>query len=206
MHWRNQPDLRFSVGEIEVEMKIKLAGISLEKTESKIQELGYGKFGYTKRTHEHFIDLSTSYWVTYKPITSTHLDEIIEPGDDPDSPYVEEEVTSYNEHTIITGYQPVDGPVSTKSGEMYAENKQEEDVWMYGGPDCGEDPVYEYCTDVQGRVGENGVDIISYLVAAEHIGKWYEYIGEFDPETGSFADFWDHVEMPEPDYCELEED
>ena len=163
MCWRNQPDLRFSVGEIEVEMKIKLAGISLEKTESKVQELGYGKFGYTKRTHEHFIDLSTSYWVTYKPITSTHLDDVITPGDDPDSPYEENEVTSYHEHTITTGYQPVDGPVSTKSGE--------EDVWMFGGPDCGEDPVYEYFTDVQGRVGENGVDITGYLVAAKHIGK-----------------------------------
>lgn len=65
MYWRDQPTQLFSVGQIEVEVKIKIEGISLEKTESKVQELGYGKFGYTKRTHEHFIDLSTSYWVTH---------------------------------------------------------------------------------------------------------------------------------------------
>ncbi len=65
MCWKDQPTLLFSVGQIDVKVKIKIEGISLEKTESKVQELGYGKFGYTKRTHEHFIDLSTSYWVTH---------------------------------------------------------------------------------------------------------------------------------------------
>lgn len=77
MHWQNQPDLLFSVGELKIKIYIRLDGISLEKTGTDETETGYGKFGYTKKTHTHYCDLSTSYWVTYKAETSKHLDEII---------------------------------------------------------------------------------------------------------------------------------
>lgn len=113
-------------------------------------------------------------------------------------------MTSYTEHTITTGYDSLDGPVQSHSGELYAENNQEEDVWEYGGPNFTSNVQYEYMTDVRGRVGENGVEIIGGFQQVVQLGSGFEEVGKFDVKTGTFNDYWSKIDVPDPDYCDIQ--